>query len=73
MRSVKGIDDTASAWNLAKPCCLHAKDVKCTKALFFFQRRCFLLMFKCPSEESYAYNYLSVQSTSKNERGTIVK
>ena len=73
VRSVKGIDVTASAWNLATPCCLHAKDVICTKALFFFQRRCFFLMFKSPSEESFAYDYLSVQSTSKNERGTIVQ
>ena len=72
MRSVKGIDDKASAWIVAKPCCLHAKDVKCTKASFFFQRRCFFLMFKSRSEESYVYNYLSVQSTLKNERGTIV-
>ena len=30
-------------------------------------------MFKSPSEESFVYNYLSVQSTLKNERGTIVQ
>ena len=30
-------------------------------------------MFKSPSEENFVYNYLSVQSTLKNEKGTIVQ